>query len=773
MSLWTKCGCNPDVKTGGTSTTGEGSTTERPPEVLDSAGWSDEPYKNTPTDDGWANPDWKGWKEAYPLDWNESWPIWYRERMGRRLLLPKEVKPFPEKDFCCNEKPSQSSTISTQKDEQGLWADDSADYPEKKLTDNFMKIYYKGKRVTKPPTYYAESGVLIRYCKALFLPFAALVTYSTVFDGLTSVENQDFDACNLQPCRYMRIFSSAHLSGTGREIMQVQNGISRPLAIQGFWSFEVYPCPKNPGNETRTFSKRIYGDIRACGATAVSKIDDLLATDYDLREVVDAENKKALTFSLVTKLCFWINKVALAAFILFPGMLAKTNNQWGMENLPDAICPGYNRTSMQAVCDKWKTKKGIINHLNVMSPSKMSLWGGIFAYAIFRAIHDVMLLSGVKEVYTLTVSYMSTTALGVASVGLFLWAMSSTGVFIAPVDDFHVKTCACFYKMPELETLGSVASPFALLFLFCLQVQLNGMATLYGDILSYQRYDIPHYLAKQSYLWTWTYMTSPKVAGTFAGEPRKMFSPKEWAHLFWMHRMMFYIRNIFFLFMAMTAAPFIMSGLELVCDIITNYDQLGMGSYGWIIPNVMRAGLVVPSLLAAGSTLLGFMDLQSTCFNPDVGESFADQINLVMPDFLFNKNCADNLKQPQNKWIEKFLCYSTAIIWGTFLAVSFLTVSWGLFPRKDIFLAQEAHTVDHHSLAENELTSACGFMLAAAHITQYIVFIAATWDDMESLRNISQDLGDPDTNPNVIRDPTKVAPSDATQEQTALLGDKP
>merc|ERR1719375_1933708 len=164
-------------------------------------------------------------------------------------------------------------------------------------------------------------------------------------------------------------------------------------------------------------------------------------------------------------------------------------------------------------------------------------------WAATAALHDVMLLYKVREKYTLQVGVVSAAMLGVAVAAMFFWAAGATQVFLAkPEGHTTFEECACFYKLPEFAALMALATPMMLLSVFATKVMFTGMAAMWGDHLYYKLFPVPHYLAKQSYLWTWATLVTPKLAGTVQANPREHFEKHNWAWLFAFQLRLYYFR---------------------------------------------------------------------------------------------------------------------------------------------------------------------------------------------------------------------------------------
>jgi len=306
--------------------------------------------------------------------------------------------------------------------------------------------------------------------------------------------------------------------------------------------------------------------------------------------------------------------------------------------------------------------------------------------------------------------------------------MGATEVFVAEVEGFRGDQCMCFYQLSEIAALAGLATPFALLAGFAIKVQLQGMATLFGDTTYYQPYIVPHYLAKQSYMWTWALLTTPKAAGTVQANPREKFETADWFKLFHhMQALQFFRYLVIYGFVALSASPFMIALKELLTGILMGGKQTA--SVNFVILYII---MPLPSIIAWGAGLLTILELYYTCIQPDEGETFADNIDSACPDWLFGERQSTWLKSKPT--LEKNFAYVFFAIATVVSLVWTAAVSQGLCPDLNVLLGIE--DVTKPSLAQAELWGACGFIFVGFHIQKGISFVFSTWDDVESLKNL-------------------------------------
>merc|ERR1711974_259779 len=124
----------------------------------------------------------------------------------------------------------------------------------------------------------------------------------------------------------------------------------------------------------------------------------------------------------------------------------------------------------------------------------------------------------------------------------------------------------------------------------------TGMAAMWGDHLYYKLFPVPHYLAKQSYLWTWATLVTPKMAGTIQGKPRETFTQGDWGNLFFLQQVLYYWRLVVILgFVGLSASSFMISYKTLLTTFL-----IDKSSYFWMTPlveTVIKFGLLpIPAL---------------------------------------------------------------------------------------------------------------------------------------------------------------------------------
>jgi hypothetical protein len=492
--------------------------------------------------------------------------------------------------------------------------------------------------------------------------------------------------------------------------------------------YSVYACPEASKNATtREWSEKVFG--RACPSMHDNERLKEMGEKYpELQKGLDFETEQAHTMTFTVKCAFFVTKLPLLMFTFPFNMLAKLNDGWGMDHIPSAKCPGMSAKEMKKTCAKESVKDGIHNHLHTWGPSRDATFFCLLTWGLTSGIHDAMVLAGASEMLTLLVGTISTCLCGGGVAAMFCWAMAATEVFVAKVDGFEISTCACYYQLNEVAALVGLSTPFAMLAAFAIKVQLQGLNNLFGDATYYQPYIVPHYLAKQSYLWTWAVLTSPKQAGTILAEPREHFEVNDWYRLFQLQQSLQFWRNLVMNgFVALSASPFMISLKELLTNILIEDEQTPT-----VNAILLYGVLPLPSVLTWALGILGVIELQGMTIKPDVGETFADNLDAGMPDWLFGRN--------QSLWMKSHPKIESTCAWVAFVVGTFITVVWtaavaqGLCPDMNVMLGKEK--LVRPILAQAELWGACGFVFVGFHLQKGIAFVFSTWDDVESLKTL-------------------------------------
>eukprot|EP00929_Paragymnodinium_shiwhaense_P118287 TRINITY_DN9021_c0_g1_i4.p1 TRINITY_DN9021_c0_g1~~TRINITY_DN9021_c0_g1_i4.p1 ORF type:complete len:762 (-),score=120.13 TRINITY_DN9021_c0_g1_i4:160-2445(-) len=480
------------------------------------------------------------------------------------------------------------------------------------------------------------------------------------------------------------------------------------------------------------------------------------------------EQGHAEEFSLFLRITFYITKFPFMLLTHPLRLIAQTQDTWGMEHIPNGICRGKNKEEMQLMCAQPKQKKKIVNHLRKWGLSKICTVLGLVGWAFFAGLHDFLLLRmpapkdavpaasdahecqncgspGGKAVHearernkagkggeqppyelvTLRVGTISTMFMGLSVGGVFLWAMGASEAFVAPIDGYDEHECMCFYEIPHMTALVALATPLALLAAFSFKVQMHGMAGLFGDHCYSVRFDIPHYLAKQSFLWSWGVLVSPKLAGTYVGTPRETFLREDWAVVYKWQQALFYWRHAVLVMFWLSAASFMVSSKELVTKMLLSEEQT------WSTRMILKyVVLPAPSALAIGLGAFCILQAKEFCFPPD-GHVFTDHLQAVVPtDSIGLRNWLERNEGTVNK-LGGMVFVVPLIVIGAWT----FAVTKGLSPDLNFLLGrEEAHGA---SLAQCELWGACGFIFIGVHVQAALMYVSSTWDDLLSLKRLA------------------------------------
>eukprot|EP00747_Dinoflagellata_sp_TGD_P194442 gnl/TRDRNA2_/TRDRNA2_61833_c0_seq2.p1 gnl/TRDRNA2_/TRDRNA2_61833_c0~~gnl/TRDRNA2_/TRDRNA2_61833_c0_seq2.p1 ORF type:complete len:620 (-),score=85.57 gnl/TRDRNA2_/TRDRNA2_61833_c0_seq2:182-1816(-) len=501
------------------------------------------------------------------------------------------------------------------------------------------------------------------------------------------------------------------MPGSGADIMQVRNGVYRPVALHEV-NFHVATHPWKHG-----------GTIKADQAKGFMK---------HTMEAMDEERLTAEKFSLLSHISLLVNKVPLHIFAFPLTQLAKWTQSWGMDDIPPGRCPGLSMEDMQKKCAEPETKEGITNHMSTGFAMRMVIVG-LVGWALFKAIHDCMLLLEYSEKITIAVGALSTAFQGLASGMIFFWAMGAASVFTAEVEGRHRDDCLCFYQLEPGRALIALATPFLLLVTFVGKVQMIGMSMLYGDYVYFHRYDVPHYLAKQSMLWSWQTLISPRVAGTRRAEgkavsPREDMSKSDFQYFYYIQFSLWALRLVVLNgFVALAACPFMVRAKEMLTGLLMSPE--------WSTPArsfVLR--IVVLPFPAVFSWCMGLVlisQLYYDCFPSQEYKSFADFLDFALPDAWFDDDQVLALKHTQR---EKVAAWATFLTLSLVIGVLSFMNGQGLCPDRDIMLGANPH---RPSLVQAELWGACGFVFMMLPVQRCMSGAFDLYDDMRLLSELA------------------------------------
>lgn len=609
------------------------------------------------------------------------------------------------------------------------------------MVDGLNKgIAARGDDNDKPPAYYAESGPPIRILKAIGLAVAAVAPYVTVLDTLGSVKGDVFIPCNNFTCHYIQLFRADIMPGTGVGMLSVQNGVSDAVSFSykpGDPSkfFTAFTCPRigQKSNKTRTFQERLSGG--PCPRIGVKEYHSFLGSLSETRHLVENENERAAQASFFVRVAFIITKFPMWLYTLPLTIISKHSDLWGMEHIPTGQCPHRSPEEMREICNTPDVKRKIHNHMKAYSPTKILLVAGLAGCALFSAMHDIALLRGWSEMVSLPLGAVAAAMQGAAVVGVFLWSMGATEVFVSKIMSKHNEVeCVCFYQLPELTQLVALSTPFALLMAFYARVQLCGMAALFGDHLYFLRFDVPYYLAKQSFLWTWGVLMTPKAAGTIKAEKRwadgENLDSNYW-YLCAIQQALMHFRNAVMLCVGLAAGPFMVSSKELLYSmLLPDHDLTPL-----MRSLILYVALPLPAIIAGLMGVFAVYEVANMCVWHDVGEDFPYELNALLPSCIFNTSMETSMRKWDKFNIAGKLCFALCAP-----AVVLLTAAtvYGLMP--DLTLILGWHEAHHASLVQAELWGACGFMFMVLHVQRlFSGFVFSTWDDVESLIKLKKD----------------------------------
>jgi len=157
-------------------------------------------------------------------------------------------------------------------------------------------------------------------------------------------------------------------------------------------------------------------------------------------------------------------------------------------------CPGSSQAEMLDICASKSAKEKIVNPL-AGSVSKYVYSWSIFGWAFLKLVHDSLVLSGVKDVTTLRVGVASVLFQLAAAATGFVFSMSASEVFVAPLSEGR---CGCYYQFNEWNLMLAMVTPMILFKIVVAKIDSVCRAAIAGDYLYFMEYDIPHRLVMGS-----------------------------------------------------------------------------------------------------------------------------------------------------------------------------------------------------------------------------------------------------------------------------------
>eukprot|EP00439_Symbiodinium_sp_Y106_P026130 s2504_g3.t1 len=171
-----------------------------------------------------------------------------------------------------------------------------------------------------------------------------------------------------------------------------------------------------------------------------------------------------------------------------------TNHSRLSHNFLEPLCPSFSLRQMQQECNGEAARHSIINPLHNSRSRHAYVWC-IGGWWLSKILHDWLLLAGAHEYTTLRIGLVSTFFHLLAVCAAFLWSMGAVEVFLSPMGNGE---CACYYVLPELESIFAIGTPCLLFITAVRKLENVHRAPLVGDYLYYQQYDAPYRLVNKS-----------------------------------------------------------------------------------------------------------------------------------------------------------------------------------------------------------------------------------------------------------------------------------
>jgi len=149
---------------------------------------------------------------------------------------------------------------------------------------------------------------------------------------------------------------------------------------------------------------------------------------------------------------------------------------------------------MHNLCNSDESKDLVFNHLQGRTTETLYA-AGICGWFFMKVVHDWCLLCRVPESTTLLIGYCSVLFQMAAVSSAFLWGMAASEVFVSPIFDGE---CACYYQLPDVESILALSTPFVLLIMLMTKMEAYLRSISFGDYLYMKQYDVPHHLVVES-----------------------------------------------------------------------------------------------------------------------------------------------------------------------------------------------------------------------------------------------------------------------------------
>lgn len=605
------------------------------------------------------------------------------------------------------------------------------------VTDSFPSsteaLLPRGERLandaTRTPFARRESATFGGWLKALLMSFFVAYPYYAVVNELEYLDTSSFTPCNDHPCHYMKLFYSGGIPGTGSDIIQVQNGYYRPLKM------------RDKCFTPRTQSFR--------NTTTDEDMKHFLNVHPDLSGLLQNETAAVERTQWPRKIAFWMTKVpmkiVIQPFTFVARQFPSAFGEWGMEHVVPGRCKHKSADEMRNLCSSEDMKARIQNGL-ATAKSRWAYIVGLFSWAFFRSVHDVLLMLGVRESVTLFIRQAALFFQGVATFAIFFWSSGGSAVFGAFVPDTE-EPCMCYYQLSLTAAFFALVTPFSLLVLYIGSCQMAGMAALYGDFLYCQAYTMPFYLVRQSKMWSWSTLVVPWVAGTpnssgeasLANRDQNLVEGRDGSlsrEFFKSYRraqqMQVVFRDIvFWIPVALASGPAILRAEELAtlvarCEKHEHFEGETNNQHDAHSQHFMlKAVMLVPSV---------FTLIYGVFVSREYSEHFIELHEEVQPKLWSGlKACCTR---------RVFLTFVGTPFAICVLAMS-LAVAEGLFPDMDYVLPWRNTPPPPTSLVQAELWGACGFMFVVVPVQLLLTTVYSTHEDLMKLLN----LGHPEKTP--------------------------
>ncbi|CAK9036323.1 Peptide deformylase [Durusdinium trenchii] len=126
----------------------------------------------------------------------------------------------------------------------------------------------------------------------------------------------------------------------------------------------------------------------------------------------------------------------------------------------------------------------------------------ITMWALFKAVHEILLLWDCREEISLTVAIAGLQFQGLAVGSGWMVAMGASEVFVAQVEAFQENMpCQCYYTLEPLTAFFLMSTPLLLLYTYLCKAKRVAQAILSGDYMHTKTFEVRYDMLKLNEAW--------------------------------------------------------------------------------------------------------------------------------------------------------------------------------------------------------------------------------------------------------------------------------